>query len=432
MSLETLLAEDPRPGVRRIRLTRAATMNTLTLELLRELEQEIDRAVDDGVRVLIVTGSGRAFCSGAHLKYFVGDKPIFTERFDTRDRYFERIARLFDKVELIGIPVIAAINGFAMGGGFELALACDFRIFADTACVGLPEAQLGATPGAGGVQKLARFIGRGKALEWILLARHVDAAEADRLGLAYRVVPPEMVDVASLELAAALMQLSPQAQAQCKLSIHLSGDVDLRSARRFGVEALSAMVGSPDWLEGMDAFVAKRPPRFGTTLNSEAVMGRLFDTFRKGQRFETPARTITEADIVSFAGLTGDYNPVHCNETFASETDFGGRIAHGPMGIGLAFGLASRLDLIDGTVVALLGVNWDFKAPVRPGDTIHAMIEVIEMRNVKDASRGLLGLGFTILNQNNTVLQAGTARLLMRRTPHPAARWGEIVGSDEN
>ncbi len=160
-------------------------------------------------------------------------------------------------------------------------------------------------------------------------------------------------------------------------------------------------------------------------------MGRLYDAFRKGQRFETPARTIAEADIVTFAGLTGDYNPVHCNETFAAETDFGGRIAHGPMGIGLAFGLASRLDLIDGTVVALLGVTWDFKAPVRPGDTIRAMIEVIEMRDVKDASRGLLGLGFTMLNQDNTVVQAGTARLLMRRTPHPVARWGEIADAEE-
>lgn len=161
-------------------------------------------------------------------------------------------------------------------------------------------------------------------------------------------------------------------------------------------------------------------------------MGRLFDSFRNGQRFETPARTITEADIAAFAGLTGDYNPVHCNETFALGTDFGGRIAHGPMGIGMAFGLASRLDLIDGTVVALLGVNWDFKAPVRPGDTIRAVIEVIETRDVKGAGRGLLGLGFTMLNQDNAVVQVGTARLLMRRTPHPAARWGEIADADGN
>jgi enoyl-CoA hydratase/carnithine racemase len=231
--------------------------------LLDELEPAIDAAVAERARVLIVTGSGRAFCGGAHLKYFAGPDRIFTERFDTRDRYFERIARLFDKVESIGIPVIAAINGFAMGGGFELALACDFRILVRTARVGLPEARLGATPGAGGVQKLARHIGRGKAMEWIMLARHIDAEEAGRLGLAYRVVEAEALDAESLALAGELMALSPQALAQCKASINVSGDVDLRSARRFGVEALSALVGSADWLEGMDAFVAKRPPNFG-------------------------------------------------------------------------------------------------------------------------------------------------------------------------
>ena len=106
-------------------------------------------------------------------------------------------------------------------------------------------------------------------------------------------------------------------------------------------------------------------------------MGRVFGEFKLGQRFETPGRTITEADIAGFAGITGDYNPVHTDETFARATGFGSRIAHGPMGIGIAFGLASRLDLIDGTVVALLGVTWDFRVPMRPGDTIRALIEVV-------------------------------------------------------
>lgn len=262
MTGQTLAFDWPARGVARLRLTRPDEMNTLRLELLDEFDRALDRAVDEKARVLIVTGSGRAFCGGAHLKYFAGPDAIFTERFATRDRYFERIARLFDKIEAIGIPVVAAINGFAMGGGFELALACDFRIFAEGVRVGLPEAKLGATPGAGGVQKLSRHIGRGKALEWIMLARHVEAAEAAAAGLAYKVVPPEDLDAASLDLAGELMKLSPQALAQCKMSIHLSGDVDLRSARRFGVEALSALVGSADWLEGMSAFVEKRPPNF--------------------------------------------------------------------------------------------------------------------------------------------------------------------------
>jgi len=157
-------------------------------------------------------------------------------------------------------------------------------------------------------------------------------------------------------------------------------------------------------------------------------MGRLHGEFFLGQRFRTPGRTITEADIVAYAGLTGDYNPVHTDRDFAEKTEFGGCIAHGPMGIGLAFGLASRLDLIDGTVVALLGVTWDFRAPVRPGDTLHATIEVIETRATKNPDRGLLGLALKLVNQAGTTVQDGTARLLMRCTPHGQALWGEVIG----
>ena len=155
-------------------------------------------------------------------------------------------------------------------------------------------------------------------------------------------------------------------------------------------------------------------------------MGRLFDEFSVGQRFETPSRTITEADIGTFAGLTGDYNPVHTDEVFAAATGFGGRIAHGPMGIGIAFGLASRLDLIDGTVVALLGVTWDFKAPMRPGSTIRALIEVVETRNVGNPAHGLLGLSIVLVDETGKPLQEGSARLLMRKTRHEKAKWGSV------
>ena len=153
-------------------------------------------------------------------------------------------------------------------------------------------------------------------------------------------------------------------------------------------------------------------------------MGRLYDAFTMGQRFRTPGRTITETDITAFAGLTGDYNPVHTDEVFAAATDFGGRVAHGPMGIGMAFGLASRLDLIDGTVIALLGVTWAFKAPVRAGDTLHVDITVSEMRETRHADRGIVGLTFAMVNQDGAVTQEGEARLLMRRTPHPGVLWG--------
>jgi acyl dehydratase len=158
----------------------------------------------------------------------------------------------------------------------------------------------------------------------------------------------------------------------------------------------------------------------------EGRMGRLFDEFSVGQRFETPSRTITEADIGTFAGLTGDYNPVHTDEIFAAATGFGGRIAHGPMGIGIAFGLASRLDLIDGTVVALLGLTWDFRAPMRPGSTIRGLIEVVETRDVSNPAHGLLGLAIALVDEAGKPLQEGSARLLMRKTYHEKAKWGRI------
>ena len=153
-------------------------------------------------------------------------------------------------------------------------------------------------------------------------------------------------------------------------------------------------------------------------------MGLLFDEFELGQVFETPRRTITEADVVAFAGLTGDYNPVHTDEVFAAATPFGGRVAHGPMMIGMAFGLAARLDLIDGTVVALLSVEWRFQAPVRPGDTVAARIEVVEKRETRQPDRGVLALAFAIRNQRGDDVQTGTSRLLMRRKAHEGAIWG--------
>ena len=153
-------------------------------------------------------------------------------------------------------------------------------------------------------------------------------------------------------------------------------------------------------------------------------MGRVFDEFEVGQRFRTPGRTITEADVAAFAGLTGDYNPVHTDEEFAKATEFGGRIAHGPMGIGIAFGLAARLDLIDGTVVALLGVTWDFRAPTRAGDTLHAVIDVVGKREVKNPEHGLVELSITLVNQSDVVAQTGSARLLMRRSRPAIATWG--------
>jgi acyl dehydratase len=144
-------------------------------------------------------------------------------------------------------------------------------------------------------------------------------------------------------------------------------------------------------------------------------MGRYYEEFEAGQRYETPRRTIIEADISQFAGLTADFNPLHMDEVFAAQSDFGGRITHGPMIVGMAFGLAARIDLIDGTVLGLLDIGWSFKAPVRPGDTIRVVVRVIGKRMTKKPDRGVVELELDVINQRGDLVQAGQAKVMIRR-----------------
>ncbi|MGZ5129879.1 MAG: enoyl-CoA hydratase/isomerase family protein [Caldimonas sp.] len=254
--------EWPERAIAQITLTRPAQMNTLTLEFLSEFDHALDLIDFEGTRALIVTGQERAFCCGAHLSYFAGPDATFVEPFAARDRYLADIAVLFDRLEELPFPTIAAVNGYALGGGCELALSCDFRVIAEPAKIGLPETRIGAVAGAGGVQKLIRHVGRGKALDWILRGTHLDAATADRYGLCSAVVPLESLLPTALGIALELRKLGPRAVAQSKRSIYVSEDADLRTARRFGIEALSMLVGGEEWKEGMNAFSEKRPPAF--------------------------------------------------------------------------------------------------------------------------------------------------------------------------
>ena len=162
-------------------------------------------------------------------------------------------------------PHRAAINGYALGGGFEMALSCDFRIMSTSARVGLPEVVLGATPGAGGVQKLHRFVGRGKSLEWILLGKHLAAAEIEPYGLLYAAVEAGLLLDTALGLARALKALSPNAIAQAKnIDTHRGDDLQFAQRPARGLEALTALIGGRDWKEGMAAFAQKRKPRSDT------------------------------------------------------------------------------------------------------------------------------------------------------------------------
>src|ERR1700746_2478406 len=192
----------PEPDIALVTMIREREMNTLCLELLEELDAAMTASVAGGARALIITGQGRAFCAGAHLRYFTeSDSRIGSDSFALRDRYLQPIATLFDRIETLPLPVIAAINGFALGGGCEMSLACDFRLMADNTKIGVPEVRIGALAGAGGVQKLHRLVGRGKAMEWILLGSHVTAQEALAHGLLTSVHPAAELIPAAIELA---------------------------------------------------------------------------------------------------------------------------------------------------------------------------------------------------------------------------------------
>lgn len=146
----------------------------------------------------------------------------------------------------------------------------------------------------------------------------------------------------------------------------------------------------------------------------EATRGLYFEDFEIGGRMTSPARTITEADVVWFAGLSGDYNPLHTDEVYAKDTMFGGRIAHGLLVLSIASGLASRLGFLEGTVLAFLGLEWKFRDPVRAGDTIHVVVTIAGKKAMPRLGGGIVDLDVEVRNQEGAIAQKGTWRLLMR------------------
>jgi enoyl-CoA hydratase/carnithine racemase len=237
-------------------LQRPEVYNCLNLETLfamRSLIGEI--ALEKEIRVLVVTGAGdKAFCAGADLK----ERRTMTEQ--QVQLFIRTIRDTFSELEKLPKPVIAAINGVALGGGTELALACDLRVMSSSAQMGLTETSLGIIPGAGGTQRLPRLIGKGKAKELIFTARRVGAEEALAIGLVNRVVPPEQVMAAAFELAEAIAANAPIALAQAKYAIDYGLEADLATGLAIESNAYQVLIPTRDRLEGLEAFKEKRKP----------------------------------------------------------------------------------------------------------------------------------------------------------------------------
>jgi enoyl-CoA hydratase len=203
----------------------------------------------------VVTGSEKAFAAGADIAAMAG--------FDFMDAYKgEYISRNWEHIRSVRKPVIAAVAGFALGGGCELAMMCDFIIAADTAKFGQPEIKLGIIPGAGGTQRLPRAIGKAKAMDMVLTARMVDAAEAERAGLVSRIVPADKLLDEALAAAEAINALSGPSVALAKECVNRAFDSGLSDGISYERRVFHALFGTADQREGMDAFLNKRKPAF--------------------------------------------------------------------------------------------------------------------------------------------------------------------------
>ena len=239
-----------------IRLNRPTALNALCDQLMGELgEQLLAFDADPAIGAIILTGSERAFAAGADIK-------------EMRDRTYpavyqdDFIGQRWETVLQVKKPVIAAVAGFALGGGCELAMMCDIILAADTAKFGQPEINLGVIPGAGGTQRLTRAVGKSKAMEMILAARMMDAAEAERANLVSRVVPAAELLAEALKLGEKLAALSPVAVAMAKDSVNRAFEVNLHEGVRYERRLFLSLFGTPDQQEGMAAFAEKRRPQF--------------------------------------------------------------------------------------------------------------------------------------------------------------------------
>ena len=259
MSEPNVLTEIHGDGERRtglIRLNRPKQLNALNNALMDELGQALQAFdADDGIGCIVITGNEKAFAAGADITAMAGLSYMDAYKGDFITRNWEVIRR-------IRKPVIGAVSGFALGGGCELAMMCDFLIAADTARFGQPEVKLGIIPGAGGTQRLPRAVGKSKAMDLVLTGRMMDAAEAERAGLVSRVVPADKLIDEALSAAAAICALSGPSIMMAKECVNRAFEGSLSDGVDFERRLFHSLFATEDQKEGMAAFVEKRAPKF--------------------------------------------------------------------------------------------------------------------------------------------------------------------------
>ena len=254
--LKTLIVRI-QPPVAWVVLNRPDKLNAISVEMLRELSNVLDELEEDErVRVLILTGEGRAFSAGADVQSFIGITPVKAMIYS---RKFQEV--LF-KLEYYTKPVIAALNGYTLGGGLELAMAADFRIASETAMLGQPEINLGFIPGAGGTQRLPRLVGRSRAKELIYTGEMIPAQEAARIGLVDRVVPPERLEQEARQLAMKLAEKPPLALMAAKYAIQMGLETNIWTGMALESSLFGLLFSTDDVAEGVAAFLEKRKPKF--------------------------------------------------------------------------------------------------------------------------------------------------------------------------
>ncbi len=252
---QVLYEEDEAVAV--VTLDREEKLNAMNTQIVRRLTELFDR-IDQAhhIRAAVLTGKGRAFVAGADIGEYS------EQSFDEFSEYQARGRRMYEGIELNRKPFIAAVNGLALGGGFELVLACDLVVASREAEMGLPEIRLGLLPGGGGTQKLARIVGRNRAKEFLMTGRNMTAEEGYRLGVVNKMVEPDVLLEEALDLAQRLARRAPYAVREAKRLVNQGGESHIDVALSFEQATLSNLYQTEDAREGIRAFVEKRKPNF--------------------------------------------------------------------------------------------------------------------------------------------------------------------------